>query len=100
MTTTATQPDLGFGELEAELCDTARRFLADQFPTTRLRELVAADHDETTQLIVADAQTSGGLIFGVAPGHTAEVLSKLDATGHRGARIGQVVDGAPALVLR
>ncbi len=49
MTTTASQPDFGFGEFEAELRDTARRFLADQFPTTRLRDLVAADHEAVYQ---------------------------------------------------
>ena len=44
----ATRPaapdDYGFGEAEAELRDLVRRFLAEQFPVTRLRELVAADH--------------------------------------------------------
>ena len=36
--------NFGFGEFEVELRDLARRFLAEQLPTTRLRELVAADH--------------------------------------------------------
>lgn len=43
--TAPTRQDFGFGENEAELRDLARRFLADQLPTTRLRELVAADHE-------------------------------------------------------
>ena len=45
MTSTAIPQDFGFGEFEAELRDLARRFLNDQFPTTRLRELVATDHE-------------------------------------------------------
>ena len=45
MTTIPIQQNFGFGELEAELRDLARRFLNDQIPTTRLRELVATDHE-------------------------------------------------------
>ncbi|MCP4957947.1 MAG: acyl-CoA/acyl-ACP dehydrogenase [Actinomycetia bacterium] len=37
--------DYGFGENEADLRDVAHRFLDDRFPTTRLRELVASDHE-------------------------------------------------------
>lgn len=44
MTATPTSPaDFGFGETEGELRDVVRRFLAEQFPITTLRELVAAD---------------------------------------------------------
>ena len=49
MTTTTSQSDIGFGEFETELRDTARRFLTEQFPITRLRELVAADHEAVYQ---------------------------------------------------
>jgi len=35
--------NFGFGENEAELTDVVRRYLAEQLPITRLRELVAAD---------------------------------------------------------
>lgn len=45
MTTTPIPRDFGFGEFEAELRDLARRFLSEQFPITRLRELVALDHE-------------------------------------------------------
>ena len=45
MTSTQLPQDFGFGEFETELRDLARRFLNEQFPTTRLRELVAADHE-------------------------------------------------------
>lgn len=46
------------------------------------------DFDELTQLLIADAQTSGGLVFGVDPAATADVLSELAASGHTAARIG------------
>jgi len=57
-------------------------------------------HDETDQLLVADAQTSGGLVFGVDPSETASVLAELASTGHTAARIGTAATGVPALVLR
>jgi selenide,water dikinase len=62
--------------------------------------LDAGDHDELHQLLIADAQTSGGLIFGVDPAHTAGVLAELSATGHRAARIGRAGAGAAGIVLR
>ena len=35
--------------------------------------LDAGSHGDITQLLIADAQTSGGLVFGVDPAHSAEV---------------------------
>ena len=61
------------------------------------------DHDEVDQLLLADAQTSGGLVFGVDASATADVLSELAATGHRAARIGTVGSAntsRPGLTLR
>ena len=58
------------------------------------------DHDEVHQLLVADAQTSGGVGFGVEPSATDEVLTELSATGHSSARIGEVTVGAPGCLLR
>ncbi len=58
------------------------------------------DHDEVHQLLLADAQTSGGLVFGVDPSETAGVLAELAATGHRAAHIGHATIGAPGLTLR
>ena len=58
------------------------------------------DHDEVHQLLVADAQTSGGLVFGVEPSATDEVLTELSATGHTSARIGAVTVGEPGIRLR
>lgn len=62
--------------------------------------LDAGDHDEVHQLLVADAQTSGGLVFGVDPAATAGILAELAATGHRAARIGAASAGTPGIVLR
>lgn len=56
--------------------------------------------DEVQQLLVCDAQTSGGLVFGVDPSETAGVLAELDATGHRAAHIGHARAGTPGILLR
>ncbi len=58
------------------------------------------DHSELHQLLAADAQTSGGLVFGIDPGETAAVLSELAATGHTAARIGTAANGTPGILLR
>jgi selenide,water dikinase len=68
--------------------------------TWALGFLDAGEHDEVHQLLVADAQTSGGLVFGVDPSETAGVLAELAATGHTAARIGAVTTGEPGLRLR
>jgi selenide,water dikinase len=62
--------------------------------------LDAGDHDELDRLLVADAQTSGGLIFGVDPGSTEAVLTELARTGHTAARIGTTSAGVARIVLR
>ena len=61
--------------------------------------LDAGSHDELHQLLVADAQTSGGLVFGVDPGETAGVLAELGSTGHVAAHIGVTADGPPGFSL-
>jgi selenide, water dikinase len=58
------------------------------------------DHDEVHQLLLADAQTSGGLVFGIDPSETAGVLSELAATGHWAAHIGTATAGTPGITLR
>jgi len=58
------------------------------------------DHDDVHQLLVADAQTSGGLVFGVDPSETAGVLRELAATGHLAAHVGTVTAGDPGIRLR
>lgn len=58
-----------------------------------LAMLDVGTRDELDQLMFADAQTSGGLIFGVDPAATADVLSELAATGHTAAHIGTTAEG-------
>lgn len=58
------------------------------------------DRDEVDQLLVADAQTSGGLVFGVDPGDVADALEALASSGHTAAAIGVVESGPPSFVLR
>lgn len=62
--------------------------------------LDAGPHDETVQLLVADAQTSGGLVFGIDPAHVEEALRQLAAAGHTAARIGTAAAGSGGIVLR
>ena len=62
--------------------------------------LDSGDHDPTNELLVADAQTSGGLVFGVDPGETSAALAELEANGHTAARIGQTAAGSASFVLR
>lgn len=65
------------------------------------RELLdAGGHDDVHQLLIADAQTSGGLVFGIDPAHTAGVVADLLGSGHSAARIGSVEAGAPGFRLR
>ena len=56
-------------------------------------------HDALSQLLIADAQTSGGLVFGVDPGQTDSVLAALADSGHTAARIGSTAGGAPGFKL-
>jgi len=62
------------------------------------RNLDWADHlldrggfGDLDALLMADAQTSGGLVFGVAPERADEALVALTATGHVAALVGHVV---------
>ena len=52
------------------------------------------------QLLVADAQTSGGLVFGIDPAHVDEALRQLAEAGHTAARIGTAAAGPGGIVLR
>ncbi len=48
---------------------------------------------ELDVLLLADAQTSGGLVFGASPAAADEAVAQLTATGHTAAVIGDVVAG-------
>ena len=51
------------------------------------------DIDETTRTLLADAQTSGGLLIACAADRTAALLGELDARGEPGHVVGTVMDG-------
>ena len=48
---------------------------------------------EVTRIVLADAQTSGGLIIASPPDRTAALLGELEARGERGAVVGRVSAG-------
>ena len=54
---------------------------------------------EVDVVLLADAQTSGGLLFGVEPGLAQGAVDELVVFGHRAATIGRVVEGDGALRL-
>lgn len=55
--------------------------------------LDAGDVDEPQVTLLADAQTSGGLIFGVSADRVDDVLTALDSSGDRSAVVGKVTHG-------
>ncbi|CAN5130120.1 selenide, water dikinase SelD [soil metagenome] len=55
--------------------------------------------DETTVILLADAQTSGGLLFGAAPDQATTAVERLIATGHQAAVVGRVDTGTGRLRL-
>ncbi len=59
----------------------------------------AGSHDETTQLLFADAQTSGGLVFGVDPAAAPGGGAELVESGHSAAVIGSASAGGGAISL-
>lgn len=50
-------------------------------------------HDEPDVLLLADAQTSGGLVFGAAPAAAHEAIERLEGSGHTASVIGRVAEG-------
>lgn len=61
--------------------------------------LTAQSHGELEQLLIADAQTSGGLVFGLDPARTTDALAELHESGHTAARVGQVRSSEPGFEL-
>src|SRR5205085_10930199 len=55
--------------------------------------------DEVTLTLLADAQTSGGLLFGLAP-QAADAITRLRSSGHDCAVIGRAVRGSGLIRLR
>ena len=56
------------------------------------------DQDETIRLILADAQTSGGLLISVPEERLEELMELLEAAGPVTAMIGRVTEGAPGTI--
>ena len=54
--------------------------------------------DEPTGLLLADAQTSGGLLLACPPDAGDEAVERLVADGHDAALIGEVTEGPPGTV--
>jgi selenide,water dikinase len=61
---------------------------------------IGAGVDDLDVTILADAQTSGGLVFGVDPDAADDVVAGLVADGHTAAVIGRAVDGIGRIALR
>jgi selenide,water dikinase len=55
--------------------------------------------DPVQNELLFDPQTSGGLLLAVDPERAESLLAALLAGGHRAARIGEVVDGPPRLII-
>jgi selenide,water dikinase len=71
------------------------RNLADLEEDVTWAESVAA----TTRILLADAQTSGGLLLAVRPERTDELLAALDAGGAPAAAVvGEIVEGRPGRI--
>jgi selenide, water dikinase len=62
--------------------------------------LDAGGVDESVVIVLADAQTSGGLLFGAEPDAAKEAAAALRATGHAAAVIGTATAGAGMIRLR
>jgi selenide,water dikinase len=62
--------------------------------------LDSGDTDELVVTLLADAQTSGGLLFGAAAGAAYAAVERLRATGHNAAVIGHVTPGEGRIFLR
>lgn len=63
-----------------------------------VRPALAGDVDGETLTLLADAQTSGGLLIACPADATADLVTELTDTGHTAARIGEVSDGPTGAV--
>ncbi len=55
--------------------------------------------DQVDVTLLADAQTSGGLVFGIQPDRAADVMSELASSGHSAAVIGLVRPGTGRIAI-
>lgn len=63
------------------------------------RVVVKGDVSETVQLLLADAQTSGGLLIACPPGRTEVLLRELEAVDESGVVVGQLTPGPPGRIV-
>jgi selenide, water dikinase len=63
-----------------------------------VRPHITGDSSERTLTLLADAQTSGGLLFGCPADRVDDALAELLGTGHRSAVIGDLVAEAPGSI--
>lgn len=63
-------------------------------------QLDTGDTEEIMVALLADAQTSGGLLFGADPDAAQEAVTALRADGHEAAVIGTVIEGDGVMRLR
>lgn len=61
--------------------------------------VIAHGQDETDLILLADAQTSGGLLFGISPVNVEPALRELKRLGSDAAVVGSVVAGTGQIVL-
>ena len=54
--------------------------------------------DDVTRILLADAQTSGGLLMAVAEEHVGDLLNRLEGSTPAAARVGHVTEGSPGRI--
>ena len=59
----------------------------------RIASIVEGEVSETVRVLLADAQTSGGLLIACPPGRTAELLAALEGEGDAAWVVGRVTAG-------
>jgi selenide,water dikinase len=64
-----------------------------------VRPWVKGTDDQRVLTMLADAQTSGGLLFGCSPGGAAEVVAHLVDQGHTAAVVGEITATDPGYVV-
>ena len=64
-----------------------------------VRPRVKGTDDQRVLTMLADAQTSGGLLFGCSPGGAAEVVAHLVDQGHTAAVVGEITATDPGYVV-
>ena len=70
-----------------------RRNLADVAPDVDFGQV-----DETTRVLLGDAQTSGGLLIAVPPDHVDALVAALSGRSPAAAVVGEVVEGEPGRI--